>query len=159
MVQHKGRESKAREDSRTPGRSRAHRPAVACYRSDGLRMVAECGSPLPLSLETECKDRHWLVPRQGAEASRVRSIPLSRRLKRARAFYRDRVAALAQGIQGSKWEEMLEFSEDWTRNAVTSVAVRAGRKSAAPEGSPPDTRVQLQWGGTGHPAGPGTKQG
>ena len=97
LIPHEVRESRAQEDSRTPRRCRAHprsrrgneadRRRVEHSQTDGLRMVPECGSPLPLSLAAGCERTRRLVP-HGVRESRARED--SRTPRRCRAHPRSR---------------------------------------------------------------------
>ena len=87
LVLHGVRESRAREDSRTPRRCRANPRSrrgneadpqrVESTQIDGLRTVPESGSPLPLSLETGCEKTRRLIPQWGSQVEGSRGLPIA----------------------------------------------------------------------------------
>ena len=93
LVPHEVRESRAREDSRTPGRCRAHPRSrrgneadprrVESPQADGLRTVPECDSPLPLSVGTRCERTRRLVPQRVSRVESARGLAHSKTLPRS----------------------------------------------------------------------------
>ena len=87
------RESRAREDSSTPRRCRApprsRRGNEADPRTGGkppnrwTPQVPECGSPLPLWLETGCERTRRLVPQRGPGVESARGLAHSKTLPRS----------------------------------------------------------------------------
>ena len=129
------RESRAREDSRTPRRCRAFPRSrrgneadprrVESPPANGLRTVPECGSPLPLSLGTRRKRTRRLVP-HGVREPRARED--SRTLQNVW-----RLVRRAQRKRGARRRDRRDRSGTWPlqRGRCRSASPDSCRSSGA----------------------------
>ena len=128
------RESRAREDSRTPRRCRAHPRSrrgneadprrMESPQVDGLRTVLECGSPLPLCLETGCEKNaasgtalQDAVARICVAAEGTRRIPDGWKAPKLMDSERSRSAAV---LCRSCWKRGAKEHDVWSRTGFAS---------------------------------------